>query len=151
MNGFIAKNQDFAIETNLADQETWQFLKGIQGLGYIVQLNFFGVSNEEICIQRVKNRVIQGGHFVRPDIVKLRYEAGLKLLRQNRHVPDLLILTDNQHESMNCAELKFGEIKWKKDVLPDWVQFVLSSEVEEPASPSTIEEVREKYKRIKRG
>ena len=80
MNQFIARRQDFAIETNLADNETWQFLIGIQGLGYAIHLNFFGVSDVDICIDRVHNRVLQGGHFVRPDIVKGRYEVGLLLL-----------------------------------------------------------------------
>jgi predicted ABC-type ATPase len=72
MNRFIAKKQSFAIETNLADMETWQFLIGIQGMGYVVHLNFFSISDVEVCINRVHNRVLQGGHFVRPDIILLR-------------------------------------------------------------------------------
>ena len=95
MNAFIAKHSNFAIETNLADQDTWLFLKGLKGLGYTVHINFFGVTNVEICIHRVKNRVPQGGHFVHPDIVKMRYEAGLKLLKQHLSVPDLVSVQKN--------------------------------------------------------
>jgi len=151
MNAMIAARRDFAIETNLADQETWQFLKGLQGLGYLVHLIFFGVSDVNICINRVENRVRQGGHFVHPDIVKLRYEAGLKLLRQNKAIAGRLILNDTEAESRKCAELQLGELVWKDENLPDWVQFVLAADEDEPAGFSSIGEVREKYRRMKDG
>ncbi len=149
MNVLITNHQDFAIETNLADQETWQFLKGLQGIGYTIRLYFYSVSDVDICINRVHNRVPQGGHFVHPDIVRLRYEAGLTLLKQHRAVPDQLILTDNEGESINCAELILGEVVWKSDTLPDWVKFVLATEQEMEPEFNSITDVREKYRRMK--
>lgn len=151
MNGFIGQRRGFAIETNLADKETWQFLIGLQGAGYAVHLNFFGVSDVDICINRVFNRVPQGGHFVHPDIVRMRYEAGLKLLRQHKHIPDQLILTDNESESVNCAELRLGEVTWKSESLPDWAAFVLANEAANTPTDFTIEDIREKYQRMKDG
>jgi predicted ABC-type ATPase len=151
MNGFIGQRRDFAIETNLADKETWQFLIGLQGAGYAVHLNFFGVSDVDICINRVFNRVPQGGHFVHPDIVRMRYEAGLKLLRQHKHIPDQLILTDNEGESANCAELRLGEVIWKSETLPDWAAFVLANEAATTPTNPTIEDIREKYRCMKDG
>lgn len=151
MNKFIAKRSDFAIETNLADKETWLFLIGLQGLGYFLSLYFFSVSDVDICINRVHNRVPQGGHFVHPDIVRMRYEAGLKLLKYYKSIPDQLILTDNEGQSVNCAELCLGEVVWKNDTLPDWAAFVLADEKEGPADVSSIESIREKYRRLKDG
>ncbi len=151
MNVFIAHRSDFAIETNLADVETWQFLIGLQGLGYAVHLNFFGVSDVSICINRVFNRVPQGGHFVHPDIVKLSYEVGLKLVRQYKAIPDQLILTDNEGESINCAELRLGEVVWKSEALPTWASVVLSVEEGDALDISSIDDAREKYRRMKDG
>jgi predicted ABC-type ATPase len=150
MNRFIAKKQSFAIETNLADIETWQFLIGIQGMGYLVHLNFFSISDVEVCINRVHNRVLQGGHFVRPDIVKMRYEVGLKLLKRYKMIPNRLILTDNEAESVLCVELVNGEIEFEKDVLPDWVNFVLAEDTTDKINFTNIEDVREKYRRMKK-
>lgn len=150
MNQFIARREDFAIETNLADNETWQFLIGIQGLGYAIHLNFFGVSDVDICIDRVHNRVLQGGHFVRPDIVKGRYEVGLLLLRQHRAIPDRLILTDNSTESVNYIEMQFGEIVFQREGLPQWVDFVLSEATKANTSFSSIDDVREKYRQMRK-
>lgn len=150
MNRFIAKKQSFAIETNLADTETWQFLIGIQGLGYTVHLNFFSISDVEVCINRVHNRVLQGGHFVHPDIVKMRYEVGLKLLKRFKMMPNRLILTDNEAESVLCVELVNGEIVYEKDLLPDWVNFVLAEDTTDKINLTNIEDVREKYRRMKK-
>jgi predicted ABC-type ATPase len=149
MNGFIAKRQSFAIETNLADMETWQFLIGIQGLGYLIHLNFFSISDVEVCINRVHNRVLQGGHFVRPDIVKMRYEVGLKLLKHYKDIPDYLILTDNENESVVCAELAHGVIGFHKEELPTWVNFILSTDANAKIDFNNIQDVREKYRRMK--
>lgn len=149
MNTFIAKRHDFAIETNLADMETWQFLMGIQRLGYTIHLNFFSISDVEVCINRVHNRVLQGGHFVRPDIVKMRYEVGLKFLKRFQAIPDRLILTDNAEESIVCVEMIQGVIKFQKEILPDWVTFILSEDAHDKIDFSNIDEVREKYQRMK--
>jgi predicted ABC-type ATPase len=151
MNEFIAKRKGLAIETNLADKETWQFLIGVQGLGYALHLNFFGVSDIDICINRVFNRVPQGGHFVQPDIVRMRYEAGLKLLRHYKNIPNRLILTDNTTESVNCAELSLGKVLYKIEYLPAWVEFVLSDDSVAQSEVSSLDAIREKYRRMRDG
>jgi predicted ABC-type ATPase len=103
MNAYIDKNVSFAIETNLADTETWLFLIKLQSMGFAIHLNFFCVSEVKICINRVRKRVLHGGHFVYPDIVKMRYEAGLNLLKHYINIPNHLILTDNMLESINLC------------------------------------------------
>jgi len=150
MNGFMALRQSFAIETNLADHETWQFLIGIRGLGYAVHLNFFCVSDVEICVDRVLNRVFQGGHFVRQDVVRARFEAGLTLLRHFKDIPDQLILTDNTTESAICAELASGKIIKRVDALPDWASFVLAkNSSDQDTGFTSLDDVRRKYQKMK--
>ena len=151
MNKYIAKRESFAIETNLADKETWQFLIGVQGLGYVIHLNFFGVSDVAVCINRVINRVLQGGHFVHPDIVRMRYEAGLKLLKHYKDIPNRLILTDNTTESVNCVELSLGAILKKNENLPDWILFIFSESLSRHHSLSSTDEAKEKYRQMKSG
>ena len=149
MNKFIYKRQDFAIETNLADEETWLFLVNIQRLGYVVCLTFFSTSDVDICINRVNMRYLQGGHFVRPDIVKMRYENGLKLLRYYKDIPDRLFFNDNTvDKSVRCLEMQKGTIVFQTETLPAWVQFVCTEEEKIKTTFSTIEEVREKYRQM---
>lgn len=149
MNKFIYAKKDFAIESNLADEETWLFLVNIQRLGYLVYLNFFSTSDVDICISRVKMRYLQGGHFVRPDIVKMRYENGLNLLRYYQAIPDKLFFNDNTLDnSIRCLEMQKGHTIFSIEELPSWIQYVLTPEEKRKNSYSNIDEVREKYRQM---
>ena len=152
MNQFIAKKVSFAIETNLADNDTWQFQLRLPMIGYAVHLHFLGTSDVNICIDRVKMRYLHGGHFIRPDIVKLRYENGLKLLQFYKDVPDRLFLTDNSTTANQlCAELQKGEIVFQAPSLPSWVEFVLNDPKQTKSSADDVTDIasiREKYRRM---
>ena len=149
MNKFIYKRKDFAIESNLADEDTWLFLVNIQRLGYSVCLTFFCTSDVDICINRVNMRFLQGGHFVRPDIVKMRYENGLKLLRHFKAIPDRLFFNDNTTEkSIRCLEMQKGESVFKTEELPAWIQFVCAENEKTKTEFSTIDDVRAKYRQM---
>jgi predicted ABC-type ATPase len=127
MNVFLMERKSFAIETNLADDDTWRFLMGVQKTGYNVYLNFLNTSDINICIGRVRTRFLHGGHFVRQDIVKMRYDLGLKLLRFYKNIPDRLFLTDNTLGMGElCMEMQRGTIVFQIETLPSWIQFVLN-------------------------
>ena len=149
MNRFIAKRQTFAIETNLADTDTWLFLIGIQGLGYVIHLNFFGVSDVNICINRVNNRVLQGGHYVRPNIVIARYKTGLALLKHYKNIPNWLVLTDNTTASVNCVEMSLGEVLFQKKDLPEWVKNVIVEVDNIQKQYNSLDDIREKYRKLR--
>src|SRR5687768_2193558 len=61
-----SRRESFAIETNLYDLETYKSFQGLQALGYQIFLYFLAVDDVNICINRVKLRVEQGGHNVNP-------------------------------------------------------------------------------------
>jgi predicted ABC-type ATPase len=141
MNQLIAKKASFGFETNLADNETWKFIESIQLI-----IDFFCVDNIQTCINRVNNRVKEGGHFVRPDIVKIRYENGLKLLKYYLNIPDLLILTDNSNTPVKFVEMKKGAIIFRKENPPLWIQNLIKKEMEKSQLNETIEEIKQRYK-----
>jgi predicted ABC-type ATPase len=155
INIFLSKKESFGFETNLADNETWKFLESVQFLGYQVVINFFCVESVEICIKRIDNRVVEGGHFVRSDIVKGRYDSGLKLLYHYYEMPDLLLLTDTTEQNpITFLVLEKGEIIVKKDNLPNWIQAFLTyknqkENVSDNAEQS-LDDIRNKYKNIKK-
>ena len=67
----------FAFETTLASRSFAPWLRLQQERGYRVHLVFLRLPSAEFAIQRVKERVKLGGHFVPDETVKRRYEAGL--------------------------------------------------------------------------
>ncbi|MCE2994809.1 MAG: zeta toxin family protein [Cyclobacteriaceae bacterium] len=70
----IKKNESFALETNLSDIETYKSFIGIQSLHYEVNVFFLSVEPVEICIERVNQRVKQGGHNVNANIIRFQNE-----------------------------------------------------------------------------
>jgi predicted ABC-type ATPase len=71
-----ARGESFAFETTLADKSYARHLSQWQSSGYLVSLLFLALPSPEIALQRVAERVAQGGHFVPEATVRRRFHAG---------------------------------------------------------------------------
>lgn len=87
----------------------------------------------------------EGGHFVRPDIIKMRYENGLKLMKYYLNIPDLLILTDNSNTPVKFIEMRKGDIILRKENPPNWILDVVRKEIEKEKLNQTIEQIKQQY------
>ena len=77
MDEQLARRNSFAIETNLADVDTWKFLLEVQKSGYLIHILYMSTDNLEVLNSRIHERTLLGDHFVKPEIVEERYIAGL--------------------------------------------------------------------------
>ena len=146
MNDLIAKKVNFGFETNLADNETWKFVENMQLIGYQIIIDFYCIDDIGTCINRVFNRVKEGGHFVRPDIVRMRYENGLKLLKHYFYLPDKLILTNNSDLPIEFLIAEKGEIIYSKNNLPEWIISVLPEVKHDILPNESIDEIKDRYR-----
>ncbi|HEY4967062.1 MAG TPA: hypothetical protein VII28_11720, partial [Puia sp.] len=73
MNGYLEKRESFAIETNLADLDTWKFLLETQKRGFSINVIYLSTDSLELLNDRIEGRVLAGEHYIRPDIVEERY------------------------------------------------------------------------------
>jgi hypothetical protein len=71
---------------------------------------------------------------------------GLKLLKYYKNIPNLLILTDNSNTPAKFVELEKGDIIFRKENLPIWIQNMVDKEIEKETSNQTIEEIKQQYK-----
>ena len=98
----LNSQSDFAFETTLATKSYVNTIKEAQSKGYYVTLIYFWLSSHELAIERVKERVINGGHNIPEDIIKRRYTNGLrnfsKLYMQHS---DFWMLIDNSNPPSN--------------------------------------------------
>ncbi|HEY0111107.1 MAG TPA: AAA family ATPase [Fibrella sp.] len=117
----------FAVETNLHDIETWQYYLAIQQAGYEFRLLFLCVDDLPILYQRVRNRQLQGGQFVREDVIRGRYVAGLSLLNHFFDNPDSLTLIDSSDRLALVYQRVDGDVLHIKKSLPAWITTHLSS------------------------
>lgn len=68
---------NFAFETTLSTRSFKERIVTAQSKGYEVSLLFFWLNNPELAIERVANRVTEGGHNIPKDVIIRRYERGI--------------------------------------------------------------------------
>ncbi|MCY7360076.1 MAG: AAA family ATPase [Rudanella sp.] len=151
----LKNRETFAVETNLHEADTWQYFLALQQAGYAFRLIFMCVDDLTVLNQRVISRYQQGGHFVREDIIRGRYEAGLLLLNHFFDEPDVLMLIDGSAQPELIFQRIDREVKFQNTPLPEWVIKHLSTHFQDipPATPTTslssIDGVRTRYNQLK--
>lgn len=72
--------ETFSIETTLATKSYVNLINRAGELGYKTVILFFFLDSPEQAVQRVAQRVAEGGHNIPAHIIKRRYFAGIKNL-----------------------------------------------------------------------
>ncbi len=72
------EKKNFAFETTLASRSFAPWISHLKQEGYEFHLIFLCLKKVELAIQRVKERVKAGGHFVPEETVRRRYISGIK-------------------------------------------------------------------------
>jgi len=83
IDDLIKMKVDFAIETTLSGHNYIKKFTELKEIGYEVVLIYVWLNSPTLAIERIKNRVIKGGHFIEDEIVIRRYHRGLKNLFQH--------------------------------------------------------------------
>lgn len=71
-----ARGESFAFETTLSGLVYLQRIKQWQKQGYRVSLYFLSLPSAEAAVQRVAERVRQGGHDIPEAVIRRRFDAG---------------------------------------------------------------------------
>ena len=72
--------ENFAFETTLATKSYKSKVINAQKNNYTVTLLFFWLQNVDLAIERVKSRVLEGGHNIETEVIRRRYKNGIKNL-----------------------------------------------------------------------
>lgn len=87
---------DFAVETTLATRSLRKIILAARELGYHVTVLYFWLDSKERAIARVRDRVSNGGHNIPEEVIRRRYDKGLKYFFDDyRFIADRWILADN--------------------------------------------------------
>lgn len=107
----FSENENFAFETTLATKSYKEKILKAQENGYFVTLLFFWLINTELAKERVKTRVLEGGHHIPDDIIERRYYNGiLNLFYIYLPIVDQLLIFDNSEGKHKLiAEKNDGE------------------------------------------
>ena len=70
------EGRSFALETTLSGRTYASMIPRWQKRGYQVSLVFLSLPSPEVAIERVRQRVQDGGHNIPEDVIRRRFEAG---------------------------------------------------------------------------
>jgi predicted ABC-type ATPase len=80
INLLLSENENFAFETTLSSRSYKNKVIEAKEKGYRITLLFFWLQNIELAKERVRTRVLEGGHNIEQEVIERRYIKGIKYL-----------------------------------------------------------------------
>lgn len=97
---FGKRGDDFGFETTLSGRSHMISIRQLKNGGYAVHFFYLWVSQIELTLDRVRGRVLRGGHDVPEAVMRRRFERSIKnFLTTYRTLAELWTLLDNSGES----------------------------------------------------
>ena len=104
MKRLLDQRKDFCIETTLATRSLLKVITGAKEIGYRVTILYLWLNSPDLAVSRVKARVASGGHNIKEETVRRRYNVGLHyLFRDFMPVSDRWILCDNSEDKLKVV------------------------------------------------
>jgi predicted ABC-type ATPase len=73
----VTRREDFAIETTLAGRVYLRMIQEWKAVGYRIELIFLQLPSADLAVERVRQRVAQGGHNIPEPDIRRRFDRGL--------------------------------------------------------------------------
>ena len=74
----VSRRESFAFETTLSGRNYARHIPRWRQAGYHLELVFLSLPSADVAIERVRSRAAQGGHDVPPEVVRRRFDTGLR-------------------------------------------------------------------------
>ncbi len=106
----VKMEKSFAFETTLSTKSYYSFILKAKKSGYKIILMFLALNSSELARQRVKTRVLEGGHNIPEDVIERRYTKGLSnFFNRYQNVVDSWLLIDNSTNHFEFIATKFDQ------------------------------------------
>lgn len=123
MHELLKAGKDFAFETTASGTNYIKHLKQAKADGYQIDLVYVWVASAHHAVERVGQRVRQGGHHVPEEVIIRRYQAGLKnLFAHYMPLADQTVIVDNSGQEQKTVAIRrkngtmkvLEEMTWEK-------------------------------------
>ncbi|PSM48424.1 hypothetical protein C7Y66_14465 [Chroococcidiopsis sp. CCALA 051] len=130
---YLVNNQSFAAETTLAGKTYLRMMAEAKQNGWLINLIYVGVASVETSIDRVAQRVAQGGHNVPEEDIRRRYTRSLANLPIAIELADRATILDNSTAAGHqpIAIVENGRVVEQVRELPEWIKTLLPEFIEE--------------------
>lgn len=118
----IENKQSYSFETVFSHPSKLDLIDFAHRRGYKVYLYFIGTETPKMNLERVKDRVIKGGHFVNDSKIEQRYFLTMGLLLDMIKKVDETYLWDNSGQRHQfVGNIKGGTAEFKNLTVPAWI------------------------------
>ncbi len=120
----LDQNADFSIETTLATRSLVSIIQKAKARGYKITLIYLWLQSPELAIQRVRDRVANGGHNIPEDVLRRRYKVGINylfdtymqlcdnwIIGDNTHPPFTVVAEGNRERTLIKDDVTFKKIR----------------------------------------
>lgn len=128
-NECFNQEKSFNEETTLTGKTILKTIEKAKELGYKIHLFYVGVNNPEIAKERVKNRVLRGGHNIEPEIIEKRYYESLENLKKIISKCDYVKIYDNTSMYKNIFSSIDNKITKNNTELPEWSKEAIKEKI----------------------
>jgi predicted ABC-type ATPase len=128
----LEAGQSFVSETVFSHASKLALIEDAQARGFFVMLLVVALDQPERLLERVTQRVIEGGHPVPTERILTRYPRTLANLTQAVRLADAAVLYDSQDVTPGThTAVAMCKGAWTKELvqpLPQWAQQVLATQ-----------------------
>lgn len=107
-------------ETTLGGHDAIRTAKRADQLGYEVIMYYVGVDSIEICKQRIRNRVVMGGHGIPEEDIERRYSTSFENLKKLMPICKKIYFYDNTEEMTLFCRYIGGKFYYEDTKTPQW-------------------------------
>lgn len=114
-------------ETTLSGKSIIKALHQAKKLGYQIHLYYVGLESAELAKERIKIRVLNGGHNISDEAVERRYFQSLENFKKLLELCTYIELFDNSLYFRRILQIEGGKIiLLEENNLPLWIEKLLS-------------------------
>jgi predicted ABC-type ATPase len=124
----LERRVSFAVETTLAGIGPIGRMRAAREVGYHLTIYFVALTTPDLCVERVRQRVLSGGHHIPERDLRRRYERSMQNAPVALRLANRGLLLDNGANFVRTlAETESGRIAWQSVDCPAWAATVLSA------------------------
>ena len=122
----IADRRRFAVETTLAGHGPVATIREALAAAFKTYVLYVGLGDPELQMERVRLRVLKGGHDVPDDDIRRRYVRSLDRVPEALTIAHRGTVVDNSGSApRRMLTVRRGQIIWRAAALPQWVEDIV--------------------------
>lgn len=119
----IQFHRDFSIETTLSGGNVIRLMRDAKEQGFEISMFYVGLGDYHLNIERVANRVKNGGHHISTEDIVRRHLTSMQNLLSHLYLIDNLIVVDNSSDDGEIALIiNSGSVTHRADSVSSWAE-----------------------------